>query len=58
MIDFFDEETGEYVGHSQKLSPTVDFEVRFVDNGIVDIAQFVKVKIYDFDGEAYKGEIV
>lgn len=58
LVDSFDEKTGEYVGHSQKLAPTVDFEVRFVDNGNVDIAQFVKVKIYDFDGGAYKGEIV
>lgn len=58
LVDYFDESTGEFVGHTQKLAPTVDFEVRFVDNGSIDIADFVKVKIYGFDGSAYKGEIV
>lgn len=58
LVDYFDEMTGEYCGHSQKLSPTVDFGVRFVDNNIVDVADIVKVKIYDFDGSDFKGEIV
>ena len=58
LVDYFDQETGEYCGHSQKLSPTVDFGVRFVDNNSVNIADIVKVKIYDFDGSDYKGEIV
>ncbi|MBO5022394.1 MAG: 30S ribosomal protein S12 methylthiotransferase RimO [Clostridia bacterium] len=58
LVDFFDQTTGEYCGHSQNLSPTVDFGVRFVDNNSVKVADFVKVKIYDFDGSDYKGEIV
>ncbi len=58
LVDYFDETTGEYCGHSQKLSPTVDFGVRFVDNNVIGVADFVKVKIYDFDGSDYKGEIV
>lgn len=58
LVDYFDENTGEYVAHNQKLAPSVDFEVRFVDNGYIEVAQFVKVKIYDFDGRAYKGEII
>ena len=58
LVDYFDEKTGEYCGHSQKLSPTVDFGVRFVDNNSVSVADIVKVKIYDFDGSDYKGEIV
>lgn len=58
MIDYFDENTGEYVCHSQKLSPLVDFGVRIVDNNNIGISDLVKVKIYDFDGNDYKGEIV
>lgn len=58
LVDDFDEKTGEFVGHCQNLAPTVDFEVKFVDNGSIKIASFVKVKIFDFDGTAYKGEVL
>ena len=58
LVDYFDQSSGEYVGHSQKLSPTVDFGVRFVDNGNVEVSTFVKVKIYDFDGSFFKGELL
>ena len=58
LVDYFDSNTGEFVGHSEKLSPTVDFGVRFVDNGSVEISTFVKVKIYDFDGSYLKGELL
>ena len=58
LVDFFDSSTGEYCGHTQNLSPTVDFGVRFVDNGSVDTCDFVNVKITGFDGYDYKGEIV
>ena len=58
LVDSFDPQTGEYMGHSQKMSPLVDFNVKFVDNGNVKCYTYVKVKIYDFDGNDYKGEIV
>jgi len=58
LVDYFDENSGEFYGHSQKLSPTVDFGVRFVDNNNVRVADFVKVKIYDFDGCDFIGEII
>ncbi len=59
LVDYFDETSGEYCAHSEKLSPMVDFGVRFVDNGNVKkLGDFVKVKIYDFDGSDYKGEEV
>ena len=58
LVDYFDESTGEYCAHSQKLSPLVDFGVRFVDNGSINCGQIVKVKIYDFDGSDLKGEVV
>lgn len=58
LVDSFDPQTGEYMGHSQKMSPLVDFNVKFVDNGNVKCYTYVKVKIYDFDGSDYKGEIV
>ncbi|MBQ8792642.1 MAG: 30S ribosomal protein S12 methylthiotransferase RimO [Clostridia bacterium] len=57
-LDCFDENQGEYVCHSQKLSPLVDFGVRIVDNNNVKAGDYVKVRIYDFDGNDYKGEIV
>ncbi len=58
LIDNFDEFTGEYCSHSQKLSPIVDFGVRFIDNNKVKVGDFVKVKLYDFDGNDFKGEIL
>ena len=58
LVDYFDENTGEFCGHSKKSSPLVDFGVRFVDNGNVEISQIVKVKIYDFDGNDFKGEVL
>ncbi len=58
LVDDFDPFTGEFCGHSQKLSPMVDFGVRFVDNSNVKVGDFVKIKIYDFDGSDYKGEIL
>lgn len=58
LVDSFDETTGEYCGHSQKLSPSVDFGISFVDNGSVECCQIVKVKINDFNGSDYEGEIL
>ena len=58
LVDYFDPETGEFCAHSQKLSPTVDFGVRFVDNGSIKVCDIVKVRIYDFDGADYKGELL
>ncbi len=56
LVDSFDESTGEFQGHTQNHSPLVDFGVRFVDNGCVRVGEFVKVKIYDFNGNDFIGE--
>ena len=56
MIDYFDENKGVFVGHTEFLSPTVDFGVEIVDNGNIEVGQFVDVKFVDFDGENFKGE--
>lgn len=58
LVDSFDENTGEFTGHSQKMSPLVDFNVCFVDNGNISCQSFVKVRITDFDGSDFKGEII
>ena len=58
LVDSFDSSSGEYIGHSQNMSPLVDFNVRFVDNGNINCYTYVKIKIYDFDGSDYKGEVV
>ena len=58
LVDYFDENTGEYCGHAQNMSPLVDFNVRFVDNGNINCCTYVKVKLYDFNGSDYKGEVV
>jgi len=57
LVDYFDETRGNFVGHTEFLSPTVDFGVEIVDNGNMKVGDFVEVKIFDFDGENYKGEI-
>lgn len=57
LTDYFDESKGVYVGHTEFLSPTVDFGVEIVDNGNIEIGHFVNVKFTDFDGENYKGEV-
>ena len=56
LVDYFDENKGVYVGHSEFLSPTVDFGVEIVDNENIKAGEFVNVKFTDFDGENYKGE--
>ena len=56
LVDYFDENTGYYMGHTEFLSPTVDFGVKIVDNENINVGQFVQVKFVDFDGENYKGE--
>ena len=58
LVDEYDENDGTYVGHCKFLSPSVDFGVKIVDNNIVHIGEFVMVKLNDFDGNFYKGEIV
>ena len=58
LVERFDEERGEFVGHTQHLSPNVDFGVRFVDNGSVKVRSNVKVRIVDFDGADFKGEVL
>ena len=58
LVDSFDSQTGEFLAHSKKMSPLVDFNVRFVDNGNVECYTFVQVKIKDFDGSDYIGEVV
>ncbi len=58
LLDFFDESKGVFVGHTEFLSPTVDFGVEIVDNGNVKVGDFVKVRFVDFDGENFKATIV
>ncbi len=55
LIDYFDEQTGYYVGHTQYQSPTVDFGV-LVEGSQLEVGQFVDVKFVGFDGENYIGE--
>jgi ribosomal protein S12 methylthiotransferase len=56
LVDFFDENKGTYVGHTEFMSPTVDFGVEIVDNENVSVGKFVDVEFVDFDGENFKGE--
>lgn len=56
LIDYFDEKTGYWMGHTEFLSPTVDFGVEIVDNNKIQAGDFVKVTFKDFDGENFKGE--
>ena len=56
LIDYFDENDGTFVGHTKFLSPSVDFNVKIVDNENVRIGQFVTVRLTDFDGNFLTGE--
>ncbi len=58
LVDSFDQDSGKFLCHCENLSPTVDFGIKIVDNGSVKIGDFVKIKIIDFDGEYFKGEIL
>ena len=57
LIDYFDNSTGFFVGHTEFLSPTVDFGVKIVDNGKIKVGDFVDVKFLTFDGADYQGEV-
>src|SRR5699024_12223106 len=57
LIDYFDDSTGFFVGHTEFLSPTVDFGVKIVDNGKIKVGDFVDVKFLTFDGADYQGEV-
>ena len=56
LVDYFDEEKGSFFGHSEFLSPTVDFGVEIVDNENVQTGKIINCKFVDFDGQNYKGE--
>ncbi len=58
LVDYFDENKGVFVGHTEFLSPTVDFGVEIVDNGHIKVGDMIMVKFSDFDGENFKGEVV
>ena len=58
LVDSFDENSGEFCCHSEKLSPTVDFGIKIIDNGNVKLYDFIEVKLTDFDGSNFKGEVV
>ena len=57
LIDYFDETSGNYIGHTNFLSPTVDFDVMIEDDWKVGVGDMVDVVIKDFDGKFIKGEI-
>lgn len=57
LVDYFDSSTGLFMGHTEFLSPTVDFGVKIVDNGNVKVGEFTMVKLLSFDGADYKGEV-
>ncbi len=58
LVDSYDEKTGEFLSHTEFQSPNVDFGVRFVEKSPVRLGDEVRVKIYDFDGRDYKGEML
>lgn len=58
LIDMFDTSEGVYIGHTQFLSPGVDFGVKVFDSDKVQMGKIIKVKILDFDGNNYIGESI
>ena len=57
LIDEFDEKDGFFIGHTEFLSKAVDFNIKILYNEL-NIGDFVKVKITEFDGENFKGEVL
>ncbi len=58
LVDNFDNSTGNFFGHTEFLSPTVDFGVEIIYNEKVSIGDFVNVKFISFNGENFKGELL
>lgn len=57
LVDAFDGESGLFVGHTNFLSPLVDFNVKIVDNGSVEIGNIYDMTLTDFYANSYEGEI-
>ena len=58
LVDTFDSSTGNFIGHTEFFSPTVDFGVEIIYNEKIEVGTFVNVKFISFDGENFKGELV
>lgn len=56
LVDSFDINTGQMLAHTNFLSPSVDFGVKIVDNNLIEVGEFVDVKLVGFDGENFIGE--
>lgn len=57
LVDAFDDESGLFVAHTNFLSPLVDFNVKIVDNGSVEIGKTYNAVLTDFCANSYEGEI-
>ena len=58
LVDTFNSSTGNFIGHTEFFSPTVDFGVEIIYNEKIEVGTFVNVKFISFDGENFKGELV
>lgn len=58
LVDSFNSSTGNFIGHTEFFSPTVDFGVEIIYNEKIEVGTFVNVKFISFDGENFKGELV
>ena len=57
LVDAYDEDSGFFIGHAKFLSPLVDFNIKIVDNGNIEIGKIYNVKLTDFYANSYEGEI-
>ena len=55
LIDSFDETSGNFMAHTEKQSPGVDFGV-IVSGENIKVGDYVKINITSFDGENFGGE--
>lgn len=58
LVDDFLCQSGYYISHANFMSKTVDFNVKIEDNNNIEIGSFQTIKITEFDGENFKGEVV
>lgn len=57
LIDYFDENNGNFYGRDEYQSPQVDFIFEIEDNNNIECGKFYNVKILSYNDGVFKGEI-
>lgn len=58
IIDYFDVETGYYLGRTSQNAPDVDFYIFFEDDPRIKVGSIYTARILGYFSEIFKGEII